>query len=65
MKNYIVFYIDHKGKIIDSLDYNDLNKAINDCLYWKNHLATKNRISEIKIRQTRTKDYKTICEIYN
>lgn len=63
MKNYIVFYIDYKGNIIDSLEYNNLNKAINDCLYWKNHIATKDRISEIKI--TRIKDFKVICKIYN
>lgn len=46
---YFVIYWGYDRTIIDTQPYNDLNKAISDCIYWKNHIATKNRIWKIEI----------------
>lgn len=61
MKKYHVLYYAYDGSIIDMITYSDLNKAISDCIYWKNHIATKDRIWKIQIAKNIRLN--TICEM--
>lgn len=55
MKNttkYFVIYVSYNRCIIECVQYTDLNNAICDALYWKNHPETKGRIWQIEIAKT-------------
>lgn len=56
---YTVWYIGHGDNILAFADFNLLNKAIADAIYWLNNESTKMKISEIEIRDNST--YDVIC----
>lgn len=56
---YTVWCIGHGDNILAFADFNLLNKAIVDAIYWLNNESTKMKISEIEIRDNST--YNVIC----